>query len=72
VKELTFTFESDTLASLFSDRLRLYLRLDCKRDDIHVTLMAHEIQVPEIERLARGSYASFKQVKDIPNPEGFK
>lgn len=65
MKELTFTFESDTLAQLFADRLRLYLKLQSTRDDIHVSVIAHEYQVSEIERLARGSYASFKQVKDV-------
>jgi hypothetical protein len=66
VKELTFTFESETLASLFAERLKLYLKLNPLIVDIHVSVITPEDRIPEIERLARGSYASFKLEKELP------
>jgi len=70
MKELTFTFESETLAQLFADRLKLYLKLQPLLVDIHVSVITPEEKIPEIERLARGSYASFKIVKDVDKDEG--
>jgi hypothetical protein len=57
---LTFTFESEVLAELFIARLMLYLSLDGTREG-HVVMVTprEERQVAEVERLARGSYASF-------------
>jgi len=65
-KELTFTFESEILAQLFVDRLKLYMKLEPLRVDIHVSVVVNTSRIPELERLARGSYASFKLEKDIP------
>ena len=65
VRKLIFTFESEELAKLFAQRLRLYLKLESTREhEIQVTVEVPEIAEPQVERLARGSYASFKQVKE--------
>lgn len=64
-KEITFTFESDILAKLFAERLMLYLQMRANVEDIHVIVSLPDARlIPEIERLARGSYAQFKIIKD--------
>ena len=62
MKNFTFTFESETLASLFIARLDLYLKLRATREGTRVVVLADEDKVGEIERLARGSYAHMSGV----------
>lgn len=61
MKELEFTFESDALAGLFVERLKFYLAVDGVHAGtrVSVKIVDDEKKISDIERLARGSYASF-------------
>ena len=59
---MEFSFESDALAELFVERLKFYLSVEGTQSGTRVTLIVaidDEKKISDIERLARGSYASF-------------